>query len=210
MMGKASMRVLSKIRKISNYRRFVTKSQIESTVKAINIKNLLKSRWIIFGVGPVLTLIGVALVILVGHTLTTHRVICLSCHARQTSISMWSPSEIHPSRVTCVRCHAKPGQLFPRDFFADEQVNNNCLVCHKHVAEKEMETGHHTKIAHKIHIEESKLKCIDCHRNIAHEKMEARTNRPRRLTCIECHEEAISGGPESCMKCHIKIPVASS
>jgi hypothetical protein len=30
------------------------------------------------------------------------------------------------------------------------------------------------------------------------------------LTCSECHEEAISGGPESCMKCHIKIPVTSA
>jgi hypothetical protein len=188
-------------------------STIKWLMSLINIKNiriLMKSKWVIFVVGPVITLIGVALVIGIGHTLTTYPLICLSCHARQTSISMWSPSMIHPARVTCVNCHARPGQLFPRDFFADERVNGNCLSCHKHVAEKEKEEAHHMKIAHKLHIEESKLMCIDCHRNIAHEKMEAGTNRPRKLTCMECHEEAISGGPESCMKCHTKIPVSSS
>jgi hypothetical protein len=182
-------------------------------VAQFNVKNtkvLLKSKWVIFGVGPVITLIGALLVIWVGHTLTTHPAICLSCHGRQTSISMWSPSQLHPKTVTCVNCHAKPGQLFPRDFFADQQVNDNCLGCHRHVAQKEIEEAHHMKIAHKIHIEESKLMCIDCHRNIAHEKMEAGTNRPRRLTCTECHEEAISGGPESCTKCHTKIPVKSA
>ena len=183
---------------------------VRSTIKMVNFKKIVKSKWIIFGVGPVLTLIGAGVVIWVGHLLTTHPAICLSCHARQTSISMWAPSQIHPDRVTCVSCHAKPAQLFPRDFFADQRVNDNCLVCHKHVAGKEIEEAHHMKIAHKIHIEESKLMCIDCHRNIAHEKIEAGTNRPRRLTCIECHEEAIKGGPESCMKCHIKIPVTSS
>ena len=191
-------------------KRFRTIGWLISTIKMKNIKNLLKSKWVIFGVGPILTLIGVVLVIWVGHTLTAHPLTCLSCHARQSSISMWSPSEIHPARVTCVNCHAKVGQLFPRDFFADEQVNNNCLGCHRHVAEKEMEEAHHMKIAHKLHVEESKLMCIDCHKNIAHEKMEAGTNRPRRLTCIECHEEAIAGGPESCTKCHTKIPVTSS
>jgi len=178
----------------------------------VNIKNLkilLKSKWVIFGVGPIFTLIGVALVIWIGHLLTTHPAICLSCHARQSSIPMWSPSAIHPARVTCVDCHAKPGQLFPRHFFADEQVNNNCLICHKPVAAREMDEAHHMKIAHKLHIEESKLMCIDCHRNIAHEKMEAGTHRPRRLTCVECHNEDIQGGPESCMKCHTKIPVKS-
>jgi len=182
-------------------------------ISLINIKNvkvLLKSKWVIFGVGPIITLIGALLVIWVGHTLTAHPAICLSCHARQTSISMWAPSAIHPDSVTCANCHAKAGQLFPRDFFADERVNGNCLVCHGHVAKKEMEEGHHIKIAHKLHIEESKLMCIECHRNIAHEKMEAKTNRPRRLTCVECHEEAISGGPESCTKCHTKIPVKSA
>ena len=181
-----------------------------STINVKNIKILLKSKWVIFGVGPILTLIGVAGVIWIGHLLTTYPAICLSCHARQSSIPMWSTSEIHPARVTCVDCHAKPGQLFPRKYFADEQVNNNCLGCHKHVAEKELEEAHHMKIAHKLHVEESKLMCIDCHRNIAHEKVEARTNRPRRLTCIECHEEAIKGGPESCLKCHTTIPVTSS
>jgi nitrate/TMAO reductase-like tetraheme cytochrome c subunit len=180
-----------------------------SQVNLKNIKILLKSRWVIFGVGPIITLIGALLVIWVGHTLTAHPAICLSCHARQTSISMWSPSAIHPARVTCVDCHAAPGQLFPRDFFADEQVNNNCLVCHKPVTKKEIEEAHHVKIAHKLHVEESKLMCIDCHRSIAHEKMEAGSNRPRRLTCMECHEEAISGGPEGCTKCHTKIPVKS-
>jgi nitrate/TMAO reductase-like tetraheme cytochrome c subunit len=188
-------------------------STIKWLMSLINIKNiriLLRSKWIIFGVGPILTLIGVVLVIWVGHTLTAHPAICLSCHARQSGISMWSPSMIHPSRVTCVNCHARPGQLFPRDFFADERVNDNCLFCHRNVAEKEMEEAHHMKIAHKLHIQESKLMCIDCHRNIAHEKKEAGTNRPRRLTCMECHGEAISGGPESCMKCHTKIPVKSS
>ncbi len=178
-----------------------------SMINIKNIKSLLKSKWVIFGVGPLFTLIGVALVIWVGHVLTTYSAICLSCHARQSSIPMWSPSKIHPDRVTCVDCHAKPGQLFPRHFFADEQVNSNCLFCHRTVAAKETEEAHHMKIAHKLHIEESKLMCIDCHRNIAHEKIEAGTNRPRRLTCMECHEEAISGGPESCMKCHTKIPV---
>jgi len=174
------------------------------------IKLILKSKWVIFGIGPLFTLIGAGLVIWIGHLLTTHPAICLSCHARQTSISMWAPSAIHPKKVTCVDCHAKIGQLFPRDFFADERVNDNCLVCHKDVAEREIEEAHHMKIAHKIHIEESKLKCIDCHRNIVHEKIEAGKNRPQRLTCIECHEEAIRGGPESCTKCHTKIPVTSS
>ena len=191
-------------------KRFRTIGWLISTIKMKNIKNLLKSKWVIFVVGPLLTLIGPLVVIWVGHTLTAHSVICLSCHARQSSISMWSPSMIHPARVTCVNCHAKVGQMFPRDFFADERVNENCLSCHKQVAEKEKEEAHHMKIAHKLHIEESKLKCIDCHRNIAHEKMESRTNRPRRLTCTECHEEAITGGPESCMKCHTKIPVKST
>ena len=180
-----------------------------STINIKNIKTLLKSKWVVFGVGPILTLIGAALVIWMGHLLTTHPAICLSCHARQSSIPMWSPSAIHPPRVTCVDCHAKLGQLFPRHFFADEQVNDNCLFCHRPVAAKEMEEAHHMKIAHKLHIEESKLTCIDCHRNIAHEKIEAGTNRPRRLTCMECHEEALTGGPESCMKCHTKIPVKS-
>ena len=178
-----------------------------ATIK--NIKILLKSKWVIFGVGPIMTLIGAALVIWIGHLLTTHPAICLSCHARQSSIPMWASSKIHPDRVTCVDCHAKIGQLFPRHFFADERVNDNCLGCHKPVTAKEMEEAHHTKIAHKLHIEESKLMCIDCHRNIAHEKIEAGTNRPHRLTCMECHEEAISGGPEACMKCHTKIPVKS-
>jgi hypothetical protein len=27
---------------------------------------------------------------------------------------------------------------------------------------------------------------------------------------MECHPEAIEGGPESCLKCHTKIPVKSS
>jgi hypothetical protein len=149
---------------------------IKSIKSKIKVKKVLKSKWVIFGVGPILTLIGPV---------------------------------IHPARVTCVNCHAKVGKMFPRDFFADERVNENCLFCHKHVAGKEKEEAHHMKIAHKLHIEESKLKCIDCHRNIAHEKMEAGTNRPRRLTCMECHEEAIAGGPEACMKCHTKIPVKS-
>lgn len=182
---------------------------LKLTIKAINIKHILKSKWVIFVVGPVFTLMGPVLVIWMGHLMTTYPAICLSCHARQSGISMWSPSMVHPSRVTCVNCHARPGQLFPRDFFADERVNENCLFCHKHVAEKEKEESHHMKIAHKLHIQESKLMCIDCHRNIAHEKMEAGTNRPRRLTCMECHEEAIAGGPEACMKCHTKIPVKS-
>ena len=190
-------------------KRFRTIGWLISTINIKNIRRILKSKWVIFGVGPILTLIGAVLVVWVGHTLTAHPLICLSCHARQSSISMWSPSMVHPSRVTCVNCHAKVGQMFPRDFFADERVNENCLSCHKHVAEKEKEEAHHMKIAHKLHIEESKLKCIDCHRNIAHEKMEAGTNRPRRLTCMECHEEAIAGGPEACMKCHTKIPVKS-
>jgi nitrate/TMAO reductase-like tetraheme cytochrome c subunit len=183
--------------------------RIRSIRSKINIKKILKSKWVIFVVGPLLTLIGPVLVIWVGHTLTTHPLICLSCHARQTSISMWSPSSIHPAHVTCVDCHARPGQLFPRDFFADDQVNANCLVCHKPVAEKGIETTDHMKIDHKLHTEEAKLMCIDCHRNIEHDKTEAGTNRPSHLTCIECHEEAISGGPESCMKCHTKIPVKS-
>lgn len=182
-------------------------------ISAINIKNariLLKSKWVIFGLGPMITLIGVAFVIWTGHLLTTHPAICLSCHARQSSIPMWAQSAIHPARVICVDCHAKPGQLFPRFFFADERVNDNCLSCHRHVAKKESGEAHHMKIAHKLHIEESKLMCIDCHRSIAHEKLEVGTNRPRRLTCIECHEEAIEGGPESCLKCHTKIPVKST
>lgn len=183
---------------------------IRLLINAKEIKLLLKSKWVIFGVGPLITLIGVAIVIWIGHLLTTHPAICLSCHARQSSIPMWAPSKIHPERVTCVNCHAKRGQLFPRYFFADERVNDNCLNCHPAVAQKEMEEAHHMKIAHKLHVEESKLTCIDCHRNIAHEKIEAGTNRPRRLTCIECHEDAIAGGPESCMKCHTKIPVKSS
>ena len=183
--------------------------RLRSIVNVKTIKTLLKSKWVIVFFGPLFTLIGVALVIWIGHVLTTYPIICLSCHARQTSISMWSPSMIHPSRVTCVNCHAKPGRLFPRYFYADERVNENCLFCHKHVAEKEKEEAHHMKIAHKIHIEESKLMCIDCHRNIAHEKIEAGTHRPRRLTCAECHNEDIQGGPESCMKCHTKIPVKS-
>ena len=183
---------------------------IRSIGSKINIKKILKSKWVIFVVGPLLTLIAPVVVIWVGHTLTAHSLICLSCHARQSSIAMWSPSKIHPDRVTCVDCHAKPGQLFPRHFFADEQVNNNCLFCHRTMAAKQTEEVHHMKIAHKLHIEESKLMCIDCHRNIAHEKMEAGTNRPRRLTCMECHEEAIAGGPEACMKCHTKIQVKSS
>jgi nitrate/TMAO reductase-like tetraheme cytochrome c subunit len=181
-----------------------------SMITIKNIKILLKSKWVIFGVGPIFTLIGVALMIWIGHLLTTHPTICLSCHARQSSIPMWSSSSIHPARVTCVGCHAKPGQLFPRHFYADERVNDNCLGCHRPVAEKEMDEAHHMKIAHKLHIEESKLMCIDCHRNIAHEKMEVGTNRPRRLTCVECHNEDIQGGPESCMKCHTKIPVKAS
>ena len=181
-----------------------------SLINMKNLKTLLISKWVIFGVGPLFTLIGVVVVIWVGHVLTTHSVICLSCHARQSSIPMWTASAIHPSRVSCVDCHAKPGQLFPRHFYADEKVNDNCLGCHKSVTKRETEEAHHMRIAHKLHIEESKLMCIDCHRNIAHEKMEAGTNRPRRLTCMECHEEAIAGGPEACMKCHIKIPVKSS
>lgn len=180
------------------------------TVRTEDIKKILKSKWVIFGVGPLFTLVGAGLVILMGHFLTTHPAICLSCHARQTSLSMWASSAVHPEDVTCANCHAKVGRFFPRDFFADERVNENCLGCHKQVGVKGMETAHHVKIAHKIHIEESKLVCIDCHRNIAHEKVETGTNRPRRLTCSECHEEAISGGPESCMKCHIKIPVTSA
>ena len=183
---------------------------LRSVVNVKNMKALLKSKWIIFIVGPLLTLMGVVMVIWLGHVLTTHPVICLSCHARQSSTPMWSASQVHPKRVSCVDCHAKQGQIFPRYFYADERVNNNCLGCHKPVAGREMDEAHHMKIAHKLHIEESKLMCIDCHRNIAHEKMEAGTNRPRRLTCIECHEEAIAGGPEACMKCHTKIPVSSS
>src|SRR4030042_548736 len=131
-------------RRPKRIRRMKNLSIIKWLMTKFNIKNikvLLKSKWVIFGVGPVLTLIGVGLVIWVGHLLTSHPAICLSCHARQSSISMWSPSEIHPARVTCVNCHAKVGQLFPRDFFADE--------------------------------------------------------------------EAITGGPESCTKCHTKIPVSS-
>jgi nitrate/TMAO reductase-like tetraheme cytochrome c subunit len=188
------MKVLSMIR------------QLRSTIK---IKNILKSKWVIFGVVPSFILIGVILVILIGHTLTTYSVICLSCHAKQTSISMWAPSAIHPARVTCVNCHAKPYQLFPRNFFADEKMNDNCLFCHKPVAEKGIETADHMKIDHKLHAEEAKLMCIDCHRNIEHDKTEAGTNRPSHVTCIECHEEAISGGPESCTKCHTGIPVKS-
>jgi nitrate/TMAO reductase-like tetraheme cytochrome c subunit len=180
---------------------------IRSTIK---IKNILKSKWVLFGVGPVLTLIGVVLVIGIGHTLTTYPMICLSCHAKQTSISMWSSSAIHPARVTCVNCHAKPYQLFPRNFFSDEKMNDNCLFCHWDVAEKGMETADHMKIDHKLHTEEAKLMCIDCHRNIEHDKTESGTNRPSHLTCTECHEESISGGPESCMKCHTETPVSSS
>lgn len=182
---------------------------IKELISSKNLKILLKSKWVIFGIGPILTLMGVALVIWVGHLLTTHPAICLSCHARQSSIPMWAPSKIHPERVTCVNCHAKPGQLFPRFFFADERINENCLICHKPITEKEMEEVHHLKIAHKLHIEDSKLMCIDCHRNIAHEKFEEGTNRPKKLTCVECHEEDITGGPEACMKCHTKIPVKS-
>jgi nitrate/TMAO reductase-like tetraheme cytochrome c subunit len=180
-----------------------------SLIKMKNIRVLLRSKWVIFGIGPILTLIGVVLVIWLGHLLATYPAVCLSCHARQSSIPMWSASAVHPAGVTCVNCHAKPGQLFPRNFFADERVNDDCLFCHRQVAEKGMEEAHHMRIAHKLHIQESKLMCIDCHRNIAHEKMKAGTNRPRRLTCMECHEEAISGGPEACMKCHTKIPVKS-
>lgn len=183
---------------------------MSSLININSIKKVLKSKWVIFGVGPVLTLMGPMLVIWVGHTLTTHSAICLSCHARQTNISMWSSSMVHPARVTCVDCHARPGQLFPRDFFADDQVNANCLFCHRHVAEKKVEEARHIIIDHKLHIEESKLMCIDCHRNIVHEKMKAGTNRPNHLTCIECHEEAIKGESESCMKCHTKIPESSS
>jgi nitrate/TMAO reductase-like tetraheme cytochrome c subunit len=183
---------------------------IKSIRSTVDIKKVLKSKWVIFGVGPIFTLIGVILVILVAHTLTTYPVICLSCHAKQTSISMWSPSTIHPARITCVNCHAKPYQLFPRDFFADERVNENCLICHKNVAEMKIETADHMKIDHKLHTEEAKLICIDCHRNIEHDKKEAKTNRPSHLNCIECHEEAISGGPEACMQCHTKTPVTSS
>lgn len=191
------MNIMSKIKKF------------KSKIKTINIKKILKSKWVVFVLDPAFTLLGPVLVIWMGHWMTTYPAICLSCHARQTSISMWSPSSIHPARVTCVNCHAKPGQLFPRDFFADERVNDNCLSCHKHVAEKGIETADHMKIDHKLHTEEAKLMCIDCHRNIEHDKTEAGTNRPSHLTCIECHEEAISGGPESCMKCHTKISVKS-
>lgn len=181
-----------------------------SGLRSKHLKKLLKSKWVIFGVGPLFTLLGVGLVIWMGHVLTTHPAICLSCHARQSSIPMWSPTKVHPDRVTCVDCHARIGQLFPRHFFADERVNDNCLHCHPQVSQKELEEAHHMKIAHKLHIEESKLACIDCHRNVVHEKIEAGTNRPRRLTCMECHEEAIAGGPEACMKCHTKIPVKST
>lgn len=181
-----------------------------SLITIKKMKALLGSKWVIFGVGPLFTLIGVVLVIWIGHVLTTYPVICLSCHARQSSIPMWSASQIHPEKVSCVDCHAKQGQLFPRLFYADERVNNNCLGCHKPITASEMEEAHHMKIAHKLHIEESKLMCIDCHRNIAHEKLEAGTNRPRRLTCMECHEGAIAGGPDACMKCHTMIPMKSS
>ncbi len=181
-----------------------------SLVRVKNLKVLLKSKWMIFGVGPAVALIGAFLIIWVGHTLTAHPAICLSCHARQTSLSMWAPSAVHPKSVTCVDCHARPGQLFPRDFFADQRVNDSCLRCHQRVAEKQTEEAHHIRIPHKLHIEESKLMCIDCHRNIVHEKMEGGSNRPRKLTCVECHEEEISGGPESCSKCHTKIPVKSA
>lgn len=182
----------------------------ESIVTKRDIKTLLRKRWVIFGVCPLICLIGLSFVIWVGHLSTTHAVICLSCHAKQTNLPMWSPSQIHPKKVTCANCHAKPGQWFPMFFYADERVNDNCLSCHPKIAKSEMSEAHHMRITHKFHIEESKLLCIDCHRNIAHEKMEAGTNRPRKSTCVACHEDAVDGSPESCGKCHTRVPVKPS
>jgi len=191
-------------------KRLILIKKLKSIVFEKNLRILLKSKWVIYGIGPLITLLAAALVIWVGNVMTTHPAICLSCHARQSSIPMWAPSQIHPEKVSCVDCHAKPGKWFPMSFYADERVNDNCLHCHPKIAKNEKAEAHHMKIAHKLHIEDSKLMCIDCHRNIAHEKMEAGANRPRRTTCIECHPEVIEGGPESCTKCHTKIPVKSS
>lgn len=196
-MGKESMKITSKIKKF------------KSKLKEININKILKSKWVIFGVIPFSILVGPGLLIWMGHLLTTYPAICLSCHAKQTSISMWASSAIHPESVTCVNCHAKVNQMFPRDFFADERVNKNCLFCHSNVAEKGMETIHQINFDHKLHSEEPKLKCTDCHKNIEHEKMQSGKNRPYKSTCIECHPEAIGEVSDSCLKCHAETPVRS-
>src|SRR4030042_432980 len=136
-----------------------------SLITIKKMKALLGSKWVIFGVGPLLILMGVAFVIWAGNLLTTHPVICLSCHARQSSLPMWSLSQIHPERVSCVDCHAKPGPWFPRFFYADERVNDNCFSCHPRVAKDQRAEAHHMKIAHKLHIEEPKMLCIVFHRS---------------------------------------------
>lgn len=179
---------------------------LRSIVNIKNLRTLLKIKWVVFGIGPFIFIIGILFVIGIGRWLTTYPPICLSCHAKQSALPMWEPSKVHSPKVTCVDCHAKPGELFPRFFFADERMNDNCLICHKAIPMKEMEETSPIKINHKLHHEEAKLMCIDCHRNIAHEKFEEGTNRPKKLTCGECHKEDLTGGPEACMKCHTKNP----
>lgn len=164
---------------------------------------LVKKKWFLFGVLPAIVVIGVAAVLVAGHFLMTYPGICLHCHMPQTRIMMWTQS-VHPTKVTCVNCHAKPGQLFPRKFFArDEFVDKNCRRCHGDVEKKETQISNDIRISHRMHIQELEMRCVDCHRNVVHEKTIPGTNRPSHATCVECHEEVEAGDSESCQLCHM-------
>ncbi len=175
--------------------------KIPSLSKIPPLPKLSKRTWV-FIIAILLILAAIPGLGLVRFT-TTHPFVCLSCHQNQDPREMWLPSRIHPASVTCTDCHTKPGEIFPRKFYAsDDLMNTKCLNCHPTIPRGEqvdLQNIRIVKISHKLHGEKKAL-CIDCHRNIEHDTLSPRTNRPRMETCYQCHQA--HPRTQACDKCH--------
>ena len=143
---------------------------------------------------------------------------CQSCHTEETKV--WRASGLHSTETECADCHAPWPRVVPtrinvykhyRDAFmptdivaCDERISENCMACHEEVLDGSHTTSEIVVLSHRIHLEED-LMCVDCHRNISHDKMTARTYRPPKRVCYECHLRDIDVGSQqdqSCMNCH--------
>ncbi|UCE18420.1 MAG: NapC/NirT family cytochrome c [Gemmatimonadota bacterium] len=86
----------------------------------------------------------------------------------------------------------------------EERIGENCMQCHASVLDGSHTTSGIVALNHRVHLEEDMM-CVDCHRNISHDTMTARTYRPPKSVCYECHLRDIDVGSQqdqSCMHCH--------
>ena len=142
---------------------------------------------------------------------------CLSCHQKSEHVRNWFAGPHEAAGLKCTDCHSvhgkaqehvsaafvsPPTETEPKPFPSRQQMNENCLRCHRKQEAEGSLPYHHP-------LQENKMTCSDCHDphggDAGNNLKMANVNE----LCFTCHAEY--QGPfsyqhppvnESCLKCH--------